>query len=115
MDDHNTLKQTASKKRLMANLKRKFDTTMIGALACFEKEFGYLWGFGKEHMDLNSDELECRKLWETARTMILNNGNSQLRACLDELAQYTMTWDRYQTNFIVRKTDDRGNLPLTKG
>ena len=29
-----------SKKRLLANLKKKFDTTIIGALAAFEERFG---------------------------------------------------------------------------
>ena len=41
-----------SKKRLLNNIKKKFDTTIIGSLAAFEEEFGYLWGHGKHYSEL---------------------------------------------------------------
>ena len=90
-----------SKKRLMDNIQRKFSTTMIGALSEFEKIFGGVWGYGIPFDQLSDDEMEFRKMWEEARTNILNNGNNQARAALDEIAQYTMTWDKYRTEFIV--------------
>ena len=92
-----------SKKRLINNLTRKFQTTMIGALARFEEVFGYLWGYGKQHEDRTKEEKEWFDKWQEVRTAILNNGNNQLRASLDEVSQYTMTWDRHQTQFIIRK------------
>ena len=35
-----------SKKRLLNNLEKKFNTTIIGSLSVFEEEFGELWGHG---------------------------------------------------------------------
>ena len=95
--------KTGSKKRLMTILEKKFKTTIIGALAQFEERFGDLWGHGKPIEELDEIELEWRNVWIATRTNVLNNGNNQLRASLDELTQYTISWDRYQTNFIIRK------------
>lgn len=92
-----------SKKRLIANITKKFQTTMIGALSQFEAEFGYLWGMGNSIDSLTQEQRVWYDVWQKVRTEILNNGNSQLRACLEEIAQYTMTWNRYQTQFIIRK------------
>ena len=90
-----------SKKRLMTNIKKKFNTTMIGALAQFEEYFGHLWGHGLPLDRLSTQQVEYRKKWEEVRTNILNNGNNQSRAADDEIAQYTMTWNRYRTEFII--------------
>jgi len=95
-----------SKKRLMANITKKFKTTMIGALAQFEKEFGYLWGM--KNTDLTEEQKKFFIKWQAVRTEILNNGNSQLRACLEEISQYTMKWDRYHTDFIIKR--DTGGI-----
>ena len=96
-----------SKKRLITNVEKKFKTTMIGALSQFEQLFGELWGQDSNSPPTQEQE-EWYEKWQAVRTEILNNGNNQLRACLDEIAQYTMTWDRYKTEFIVRK-DNGGN------
>ena len=105
---HNREKfESNSKKRLMINIEKKFKTTMIGALSQFEKEFGELWGFNSH--DITPEQEEWQEKWQIVRTEILNNGNNQLRACLDEIAQYTMTWDRYKTQFIVRKDNEETN------
>ena len=72
---------------------------MIGALAAFESSFGEFWGHGEE--TLTNEQKEFRKIWEETRTDILNNGNSQLRIAQEEIAQYTMTWNRYHVDFLV--------------
>ena len=90
-----------SKKRLIDNIKRKFNTTMIGALVQFEEQFGDLWGHGLPLDQLTAEQVRYRTKWEEVRTNILNNGNNQARAADDEIAQYTMTWNRYRTEFIV--------------
>jgi len=116
MDDHETLQRRynaykklqedryleSCKKRLTTLIQKKIQTTMIGALAEFEQLFGYLWGMGKDDIDLDEDELNFRRQWDKARTEILNNGNSQIRACVEEIAQYTIKWNRYHTEFIVK-------------
>lgn len=95
-----------SKKRLIDIVSKKFKTTMIGSLAKFEENFGFLWGHGKK--ELTEQEAEFRKVWETVRTEILNNGNNQLRAAQDEIASHSMTWDRYRTDFIVKPKNGDG-------
>ena len=103
------LYRESSKKRLMKNVERKFKTTMIGALASFEECFGHLWGHGKDDDEISTDEMAFRQLWEQARTDVLNNGNSQLRIAQEEIAQYTMTWNRYHIDFIVKPQDNKEN------
>ena len=94
-----------SKKKLISNIEKKFKTTMIGALARFEDVFGFLWGMNSERA-LTKNEQEWFDKWQIVRTEILNNGNNQLRACLDEIAQYTMTCNQYQTQFIIQGKQD---------
>ena len=76
---------------------------MIGALDSFEAEFGDQWGHGLDIEDLTPEQIEKRKVWNAVRTDILNKGNNQLRAAQEEIAQYTMTWDKYRTEFIINK------------
>jgi hypothetical protein len=92
-----------SKKRFIKTMSTKFKTTMIGALAAFEEDFGYLWGHGKQEDELTLEEKKCRELWNETRTAILNKGNNQLRATIDELSHYTLKWEKYQTQFIINK------------
>lgn len=89
----------SSKKRLLNNLKKKFDTTIIGSLAVFEEEFGDLWGHGLPYNQLDEDQLYWRDIWQATRTRILDEGNSNLRAAQSELAQYTISWNRYIMHF----------------
>lgn len=69
-------------------LTKKFQTTMIGALFEFEKNFGYLWGHDKDENDLTDKELDFLDRWDFTRNQILNNGNNQLRQALNELDKY---------------------------
>lgn len=91
-----------TKHQLSQNLEKKFKTTMIGALARFEENFGELWGHGKAK--LNETEEEWRQIWDDTRTEILNNGNNQLRAAQDELAGYSVNREKFKTEFIVKPT-----------
>ena len=88
-----------SKRRLLNNLKKKFDTTIIGSLAAFEEKFGDLWGHGLAMNDLDEDQRYWRDVWMETRSKVLDNGNSNLRAAQNEIAQYTLSWNRYVTNF----------------
>ena len=94
-----------SKRRLLNNLKKKFDTTIIGSLAAFEDRFGELWGHGLPIAELDEDQLYWREVWADARSKILDNGNANLRAAQNEIAQYTLSWNRYVTQFNL----DRNN------
>lgn len=67
---------------LLNRIYKNFQTTMIGSLARFEEKFGFLWE--REHKDQEKFE----NLWEDTRNSILNNGNKQARAALDELSNF---------------------------
>ena len=88
-----------SKRRLLNILKKKFDTTIIGSLAAFEERFGELWGHGLSMNDLDEDQRYWREQWMETRSKVLDNGNSNLRAAQNEISQYTLSWNRYVTNF----------------
>jgi len=67
---------------LLNNVYKKFQTTMIGALARFEENFGHLW-------DDDSKQAErFAILWEDTRNAILNNGNKQARAALNDISDH---------------------------
>jgi len=100
--------QNNSRNRLMNNIKKKFNTTMIGALAAFEEEFGELWGNGMSLDDLTQDQLEERERWERVRSQVLDNGNDQSRSSMEEISQYTVSWNRYVTKFVVQKNQGEG-------
>ena len=97
-DSDNTYKDN-SKRRLMNIIKKKFDTTIIGSLAAFEERFGDLWGHGLPLEDLDEDQRYWREQWMETRSKVLDNGNSNLRAAQNEASQYTISWNRYVTNF----------------
>ena len=97
-DSDNTYKDN-SKRRLMNIIKKKFDTTIIGSLAAFEERFGDLWGHGLPLEDLDEDQRYWREQWMETRFKVLDNGNSNLRAAQNEASQYTISWNRYVTNF----------------
>lgn len=68
---------------LINNINKRFKTTMIGALARFEDTFGYLWE------DENTiDRENFNILWERVRDEILNNGNKQMRATINEVSNF---------------------------
>ncbi len=95
--------QEESKKRLQKILSTKMRTAFIGALDAIEKNFGYLWGIDKDEDEpLTMEEDKMLQLWLLVRNKILTNGNNQLRAIENELEQYTIHWDRYVTNFIIK-------------
>lgn len=59
---------------------KKMQTAFIGALSCFEKEFGWLWGCGLPEEECSPEQREWRRVWERCRNNVLNVGNNQLRA-----------------------------------
>lgn len=90
---------------LLYNVQKKFQTTMIGALARFEETFGYLWE--KEHKDRELFEQK----WEDTRNSILNNGNKQLRSALNEISDFLedkQLRPKYHYKFYFNK-NERGD------
>lgn len=91
-----------AKKRLLNMLSTKFNTTVIGSLAVFEKYFGYLWGHGKDEVELTDEEYDFREIWVEAREELLDRGNHNSRLAQNEVSHYNVTSNRYITNLKTR-------------
>ncbi len=91
-----------SRRKLEGVIKKKCQTTMIGALARFEERFGGLWGHGRPLEDLSEEELIEREKWDITRTEVLNNGNNQLRAIQEELSRYVVNYEGYSIKMICK-------------
>ena len=91
-----------SKKRLSTIVGTKIKTSFIGAISSCEKNFGFLWGHGKNEEELTDQELQMKELWEEIRTEILDNGNTQLRAASNEIENYSINWDRYSIGLNLK-------------
>lgn len=89
------------RERLSKIAKAKIETSFIGALDAFEKEFGDLWGIKKENR--TPEEQEWYEKWQVARINILNNGNNQLRSLLNEISNHVVEWNRYSVTFINKE------------
>lgn len=88
-----------SKDRLSKILKKKIQTTMIGALSTIEENFGFLWNNNEEPR--NDQDKIMKDLYNKVRSEILDRGNNQARNIDAELAQYEIEWTRYQIKMPV--------------
>lgn len=81
-------------------VRKRIQTTMIGALARFEENFGSLWGHFKDASEpLTPEEEKYADVWDYTRNQILNQGNSQIRNLSKDLKQAIRQTTRYQYNF----------------
>ena len=94
-DQRNNQYKIESKERLAKILKKKIQTTMIGALSSIEEHFSFLWS-GE---NANNDDM--RDLYHAVRSEILDKGNNQARNIDAELSQYEVEWLRYQIKMPV--------------
>tara|TARA_Y100000385_G_C13054452_1_gene621286 strand:+ start:400 stop:774 length:375 start_codon:yes stop_codon:yes gene_type:complete len=97
--------KTESKDRLGKILKKKVQTTMIGALSSIEEHFSFLW---------NTQETPEQKimydLFQKVRSEILDKGNTQARNIDSELSQYEVRWQRYNVQIPVVKQEEQKEL-----
>jgi hypothetical protein len=91
--------QLDSKDRLSKILKKKVQTTMIGALSTMEKYFGFLWN--SDTGKLTEDQKKMLELYQAMRSEILDKGNHQARNIDAELSQYNVEWLRYNMTIPV--------------
>lgn len=70
-----------TEQELIDNLYKRFQTTMIGALARFEESFGHIW-------ENENDNNPVWDHWEYTRNSILNNGNKQARAAINDVKRF---------------------------
>lgn len=88
-----------SKERLSKILKKKIQTTMIGALSTIEENFGFLWD--NKDGKLTKEQELMKNLYNKVRSEILDKGNNQARNIDAELAQYEVEWLRYSMKIPV--------------
>lgn len=86
-----------SKDRLSKILKKKIQTTMIGALSAMEENFGFLW----DSPNPTPEQQRMKDLYNKMRSEILDKGNNQARNVDAELAQYEVEWLRYSIKMPV--------------
>lgn len=88
-----------SKDRLVKILKKKVETTMIGALSSIEEYFGDLWNTDGQ---MTPEQARMYDLYQKIRSEILDRGNAQSRNIDAELAQYEVKWLRYNMTIPVK-------------
>jgi len=92
-----------SKNRLSKVLRKKVETTMIGALSSVEEHLGFLWsGSGDE---LTEQQRAMYDIYQKIRSDILDKGNAQARNIDAELNQYDVKWLRYSMDIPVVKSN----------
>ena len=92
-----------SKDRLAKIIKKKIQTTMIGALSSVEEHFGFLWGQDDPNCQLTEEQQVMKELFQKVRSEVLDKGNAQSRNVDAELAQYEVEWKRYSLTIPVKK------------
>ena len=95
-----------SKERLSKILKKKVETTMIGAISSIEDHFSFLWDAkGSEMTEENGFMFD---LFQKVRCEILDKGNSQSRNVDAELSQYEVRWMKYSIDIPVVNQNNSG-------
>ena len=96
-----------SKTRLYEISRKKIQTTMIGALDTIEKSFGFLWEAAGE---LTPEQSQLKKIFEEARSQILDRGNAQMRNLKAEFVNYDINWKKYSLTLpVVNKKEGEEN------
>lgn len=84
-----------SKDRLSKIMKKKIQTTMIGALSSIEEHLGFLWDGDTEQHKMLKD------IYVKIRSEILDKGNNQARNIDAELSHYDVEWLKYSIKMPV--------------
>jgi transcription termination factor Rho len=109
MEDYKKIRESKykldSKDRLSKILKKKIQTTMIGALSTIEDNFGFLWQ--TKDSKLTKEQELMKDLYNKVRSEILDKGNNQARNIDAELSQYEVEWLRYSMKIPVISPNDK--------
>ena len=92
-----------SRDRLAKIIKKKIETTMIGALSSVEEHLGFLWESDGE--SLTDEQSFMKEAYQKIRSEILDKGNTQARNVDAELSQYEVTWLKYKIEIPVVNND----------
>jgi len=92
-----------SRRQIMDQIEKRFKTIMIGSLARFEKEFGYLWN--NEEEPNTKQEVYFREKWEELRNDLLDHGNNQIRHGLQDLGRYLSSVEKYNLQIFYKQPE----------
>jgi hypothetical protein len=90
--------------KMLGSIKKRFETSLIGSLARFEKYFSHLWEEDGE------DAEHFFELWQKTRNEILNHGNNQARAAMEDLENfmdYNQGRYKYQYKFYNKNQENK--------
>lgn len=91
-----------SKERLSKILKKKVETTMIGALSSIEEHFAFLWT-SSDGQAISEEQKIMFEAFQRVRSEILDKGNTQARNIDAELNQYDVKWLRYSMTLPLQQ------------
>ena len=97
-----------SRDRLGKIVKKKIETTMIGALSSVEEHFGFLWGRNEAGAKTEEQKV-MEELFQQVRSEILDRGNTQSRNIEVELANYDVSWKKYSLKLPVKPRQEDQN------
>ncbi len=110
MDDFKRIRESKyrveSKDKLAKVLKKKIQTTMIGALSTIEENFSFLWT-NENGEPLTKDQEVMKNIYNKMRSEILDRGNNQARNIDAELSQYEIECIKYQIKIPVINPNNR--------
>ena len=95
-----------SKERLSKILRKKVETTMIGAISSIEDHFSFLWN--AKDSEMTEEQKFMYELFQKVRSEILDKGNSQARNVDAELNQYEVRWMRYSVDIPIKQNEIGG-------
>ena len=87
-----------SAERLKRVMKKKVQTTMIGAISSVENLFDFLW----EEQSEQSEKM--KELFNALRSEILDKGNHQIRNIDTEIEMYDISLKTHTVKLPVRQT-----------
>jgi hypothetical protein len=87
-EENATLK---SREALDKIVSRRCTTIFIGCLDSIEQKLGHLWGMDKRLRDLNREERLFLEIWKSLRKEILDKGNVQKKALLEDTDCFEVT------------------------
>ena len=96
-----------SKDRLSKILRKKVETTMIGAISSIEDHFSFLWN--AEDSEMTSEKKFMYEVFQKVRSEILDKGNTQARNVDAELNQYEVKWMRYSLEMPIKQHGGRND------
>lgn len=90
-----------SKDRLSKILRKKVQTTMIGAISSIEDHFSFLWD--SKDSEMTEEKKFMYETFQKVRSEILDKGNTQARNVDAELNQYEVKWMRYSIEMPIKQ------------